>query len=199
MALLIFQAGAGRRCRLRRGLTRRHAAHVDWIVGKVRLAGAASESLVARDAVTARSDDARCRMGGRSKSPSIFSTINFASTRARTIAIAGLSPQSVAEFTAACSPCYELDHRAYRRASRDSAPVRLIWITTQVIDPAVARWWKVVSRGRGPQRVRREFIGKSSPVLFWGSFDHAVTRFGGRRAPEREGADAMTKEACRMK
>jgi hypothetical protein len=31
--------------------------------------------------------------------------------------------------------------------------------------------------------------------FFWGSFDHAVTRFSGRRAPEREGADAMTREA----
>lgn len=32
------------------------------------------------------------------------------------------------------------------------------------------------------------FIGKSSPVnFFWGSFDLAVTRFSGRRAPPREG------------
>jgi len=43
---------------------------------------------------------------------------------------------------------------------------------------------------------RSEFIGKSSPVhFFWGSFDLAVTRFSGRRAPERPGADAMTREA----
>ncbi len=40
------------------------------------------------------------------------------------------------------------------------------------------------------------FIGKSSPVhFFWGSFDLAVTRFSGRRAPERPGADAITREA----
>jgi hypothetical protein len=33
------------------------------------------------------------------------------------------------------------------------------------------------------------FVGKSSPVnFFWGSFDLAVTRFSGRRAPPREGA-----------
>ncbi|HEX5961899.1 MAG TPA: DUF5996 family protein [Rhodanobacteraceae bacterium] len=32
------------------------------------------------------------------------------------------------------------------------------------------------------------FVGKSSPVnFFWGSFDLAVTRFSGRRAPPREG------------
>jgi len=40
------------------------------------------------------------------------------------------------------------------------------------------------------------FVGKASPVhFFWGSFDLAVTRFSGRRAPERPGADAMTREA----
>jgi Family of unknown function (DUF5996) len=43
---------------------------------------------------------------------------------------------------------------------------------------------------------RAEFIGKGSPVhFFWGSFDLAVTRFSGRTAPERPGADAMTREA----
>jgi hypothetical protein len=43
---------------------------------------------------------------------------------------------------------------------------------------------------------RSGFIGKCSPVhFFWGSFDLAVSRFSGRRAPERPGADAMTREA----
>jgi hypothetical protein len=42
---------------------------------------------------------------------------------------------------------------------------------------------------------RSRFIGKCSPVhFFWGSFDLAVSRFSGRRAPQREGADAMTRE-----
>src|SRR2546422_54350 len=45
------------------------------------------------------------------------------------------------------------------------------------------------------------FIGKCSPVhFFWGSFDLAVTRFSGRRAPEHPGGvphlpDAVTREA----
>jgi len=40
------------------------------------------------------------------------------------------------------------------------------------------------------------FIGKCSPLhFFWGSFDLAVTRFSGRRAPERPGADSVTREA----
>ena len=43
---------------------------------------------------------------------------------------------------------------------------------------------------------RCRFIGKNSPVhFFWGSFDMAVTRFSGRKAPERQGADSITREA----
>lgn len=38
------------------------------------------------------------------------------------------------------------------------------------------------------QEFRTDFVGKSSPVhFFWGSFDLAVTRFSGRRAPEHPG------------
>jgi hypothetical protein len=40
------------------------------------------------------------------------------------------------------------------------------------------------------------FAGKSSPVhLFWHSFDLAVTRFSGLRAPDMPTADAVTREA----
>jgi len=43
---------------------------------------------------------------------------------------------------------------------------------------------------------RTRFIGKVSPVHFWwGSFDHAVTRFSGRPAPPREASDKWTPEA----
>jgi len=46
------------------------------------------------------------------------------------------------------------------------------------------------------QRFRARFIGKCSPVhFFWGSFDLAVTRFSGRRAPVAPDADAITREA----
>jgi hypothetical protein len=42
---------------------------------------------------------------------------------------------------------------------------------------------------------RARFIGKASPVhFFWGGFDLAVTRFSGRRAPERVDADPVTRE-----
>jgi hypothetical protein len=46
------------------------------------------------------------------------------------------------------------------------------------------------------ERFRSGFIGKCSPVhFFWGGFDLAVTRFSGRRAPERPGADSVTRES----
>jgi Family of unknown function (DUF5996) len=59
------------------------------------------------------------------------------------------------------------------------------------------RWWRVAaSTATVMNEFRSRFLGKSSPVhFFWGSFDLAVTRFSGRRAPAREGADAMTREA----
>jgi len=46
------------------------------------------------------------------------------------------------------------------------------------------------------QQFSSRFVGKVSPVhFFWGSFDLAVTRFSGRRAPDRPGADFVTREA----
>ena len=65
-------------------------------------------------------------------------------------------------------------------------------------DPAaVGRFWRILlSVDAVFSQFRSGFIGKCSPVhFFWGSFDLAVTRFSGRRAPERPGADAMTREA----
>jgi hypothetical protein len=62
---------------------------------------------------------------------------------------------------------------------------------------SVEKFWRIlVSVDAIFKEFRAGFIGKSSPVhFFWGSFDLAVTRFSGRRAPERPGADAITKEA----
>lgn len=62
---------------------------------------------------------------------------------------------------------------------------------------AVTRFWHIFSWADAAlKEFRGRFIGKSSPVhFFWGSFDLAVTRFSGRRAPERPGADSITREA----
>jgi hypothetical protein len=62
---------------------------------------------------------------------------------------------------------------------------------------AVERFWRILLTVQTVfQEFRSGFIGKCSPVhFFWGSFDLAVTRFSGRRAPTRPGADAITREA----
>jgi hypothetical protein len=65
-------------------------------------------------------------------------------------------------------------------------------------DPEYAqRCWRILAQtDRVFKAFRGRFVGKCSPVhFFWGSFDLAVTRFSGRRAPERPGADRMTREA----
>ena len=59
------------------------------------------------------------------------------------------------------------------------------------------RFWQVLVQ---TEKVFRAFgtgfLGKVSPVhFFWGSFDFAVTRFSGRMAPAREGADSIQREA----
>ncbi|MGB8510650.1 MAG: DUF5996 family protein [Pyrinomonadaceae bacterium] len=65
-------------------------------------------------------------------------------------------------------------------------------------DPEYANRFRrvLVQADRIFKEFRGRFLGKCSPVhFFWGSFDLAVTRFSGRRAPERAGADAVTREA----
>jgi len=59
------------------------------------------------------------------------------------------------------------------------------------------RFWRIlVTVNSVFLEFRSRFLGKCSPVhFFWGSFDLAVSRFSGRRAPERPGADAITREA----
>lgn len=54
---------------------------------------------------------------------------------------------------------------------------------------AVERFWRaLVQVDRVMKLFHSRFIGKVSPVhFFWGAFDHAVTRFSGRRAPEHPG------------
>jgi hypothetical protein len=62
-------------------------------------------------------------------------------------------------------------------------------------------WRVLLQSDRVFKEFRSEFCGKCSPVhFFWGSFDLAVTRFSGRRAPQHPGGvphlpDAITREA----
>jgi hypothetical protein len=57
-------------------------------------------------------------------------------------------------------------------------------------EPEQARlfWLQLVQAHRVLSQFRAGFVGKVSPVhFFWGSFDLAVTRFSGRRAPTHPG------------
>jgi hypothetical protein len=62
---------------------------------------------------------------------------------------------------------------------------------------AVERFWHVLSWSAGAlEEFAGWFCGKQSPVhLFWHSFDLALTRFSGRRAPPLNEADPVTREA----
>jgi hypothetical protein len=67
--------------------------------------------------------------------------------------------------------------------SYDSDAVTRFWHTLRIADTLLKRF-------------STNFYGKISPVhFFWGSFDLAVTRFNGKRAPARTGADAVQNEA----
>jgi hypothetical protein len=67
---------------------------------------------------------------------------------------------------------------------------------------AAHRFWRsLIQVDRIFKAFRSGFVGKASPVhFFWGSFDLAVTRFSGRRAPLHPGGvpglpDTVTREA----
>ena len=67
--------------------------------------------------------------------------------------------------------------------SYDSEAVTRFWHTLRIADTLLKRF-------------STNFYGKISPVhFFWGSFDLAVTRFNGKRAPARPGADLIQAEA----
>ena len=73
----------------------------------------------------------------------------------------------------------------------------------EAYDPDYAnRFWRaLVQIDRVFKLFRARFVGKCSPVhFFWGSFDLAVTRFSGRRAPQHPGGiphlpDRVAREA----
>jgi hypothetical protein len=68
-------------------------------------------------------------------------------------------------------------------ASYDKDAVTLFWRVLIIVDTLLKRF-------------STNFYGKISPVhFFWGSFDLAVTRFNGRKAPPRPGADSIQAEA----
>jgi hypothetical protein len=113
-----------------------------------------------------------------------------------------LEARSVAEFHRLVMDALfrlDIDARIWTMPVEVPDPVRFEQDTRHAsYDPeyAAALWRILIAMKPVLERFRSGFIGKCSPVhFFWGSFDVAVTRFSGRRAPEREGADSITRES----
>jgi hypothetical protein len=113
-----------------------------------------------------------------------------------------LRPQSVADFYAEFMSTLRsmgIDVKIWSTPVEIANPIRFEKDTQHAsYDPEYAhRCWKILVICENIfQEFRARFIGKDSPVhFFWGSFDLCVTRFSGRRAPERPGADPVTREA----
>jgi hypothetical protein len=113
-----------------------------------------------------------------------------------------LAPRSVAVFyrdTLGMLHEMGIDVKIWTMPVEIPDPIRFELDTTHAsYDPEYAqRFWRILVRtAQVMQELRGRFIGKCSPVhFFWGSFDLAVTRFSGRKAPARPGADPVTREA----
>jgi hypothetical protein len=124
-----------------------------------------------------------------------------------TVRVMALAPRSVADFYA----------ELFDQLAGMGLRIRIDASPNEVIDPIAfpqdrlhasydaeyaARFWRALLQAdRVFKQFRARFIGKCSPVhFFWGSFDLAVTRFSGRRAPPHPGGvpncpDWVTREA----
>jgi hypothetical protein len=113
-----------------------------------------------------------------------------------------LEPRSVSEFYRLVMETLarlKIDVRIWTMPVEVPAPIRFEEDTVHAsYDPAATQTcWRIFA-AIAPvfEQFRSEFLGKCSPYhFFWGSFDMALTRFSGRRAPERPGADAVTRES----
>lgn len=113
-----------------------------------------------------------------------------------------LEPRSVADFHTeflSLLRSLEIDVKIWNMPVEIPNPIRFDDDRVHgAYDPQYANaFWRIlVNVDAIFKEFRSRFLGKVSPVhFFWGSFDLAVTRFSGRRAPERPGADSMTREA----
>lgn len=113
-----------------------------------------------------------------------------------------LEPRSVKDFYKILMDTLQrmgLETRIWRMPVEIPDPIRFDTdVTHHSYDPQAANaFWRILVTIKPIfENFRCEFIGKSSPVhFFWGSFDLASTRFSGRPAPERPGADTITKES----
>lgn len=118
-----------------------------------------------------------------------------------------LKPRTVADFySAVMGALAKLDVSVAIHGTPNEVPDAIAFEQDRVHQSydadSVQRFWRIlVSSERVFTRFRSGFLGKSSPVhFFWGSFDLALTRFSGRRAPLHRGGivnlpDAVAQEA----
>jgi len=118
-----------------------------------------------------------------------------------------LAPKSVAKFygeVMGALGSLGLDTRIHRMPNEipDAVPFDRDTVPRAYDAEAARRFWRVlVQADRVFKLFRTGFLGKASPVhFFWGSFDLAVTRFSGRKAPLHPGGvphlpDAVAREA----
>jgi Family of unknown function (DUF5996) len=123
-------------------------------------------------------------------------------TSQATIRTLPLAPRSVADFYRefmAALASLDIDVKIWRMPVEIPNPIPFDQDTQHAsYDPEYAnRFWRaLVCCDTIFKEFRAAFIGKASPVhFFWGSFDLAATRFSGRRAPDRDAADSITREA----
>jgi hypothetical protein len=119
----------------------------------------------------------------------------------------GLFPRTVADFYAEVMKALTelgIEARINDMPNELPEPIRFSEDRTHAAyDPDfAARHWRLLAKIEPVLfEFRTAFIGKCSPVhFFWGSFDLAVTRFSGRRAPLHPGGvpylpDAVAREA----
>ncbi len=119
----------------------------------------------------------------------------------RTASVA-LAPRTVADFYADLTATLHdlgIDVGIWTMPVEVADPIRFENDRTHhVYDPVAAHaFWRMLLTIKPVfERFRSGFVGKCSPVhFFWVGFDLAVTRFSGRRAAARAGADAVTREA----
>ena len=113
-----------------------------------------------------------------------------------------LEPRTVADFYGAVMSALHrmgVDVHIWTMPVEVANPIRFDEDTVhRSYDPAYANahWRALVAMKPVFEQFRCRFVGKCSPVhFFWGSFDMAVTRFSGRRAPPRPDADSITRES----
>jgi hypothetical protein len=118
-----------------------------------------------------------------------------------------LAPQTVAEFYARTRDLLAsvgVTISIYEMPNEVPDPIRFSEDRRHAAYDAAAahRFWRALIRADHVFKLFRSgYLGKASPVhFFWGSFDLAVTRFSGRRAPPHPGGvpglpDAVTREA----